>query len=108
MTDLNKLDREVAEVLGMEVLASVIMKGKTITRHWKHNGIKYHPSTNPAQAMELLTDLMKPGWSLRWVFGRNNNELHIYAPAQSISSIIGQGETIPIAICRVVIAAKNT
>ncbi len=102
MTDLNDLDREVAEVLGMEVLASVIMKGKTITRHWKHNGIRFHPSTNPTQAVELLD-----GKAYKILSYGSDIVCNIIdsKDSQTISSMIG--ETIPIAICRAVVAAKN-
>ncbi len=96
MTDLNKLDREVAEVLGLNIVdkptAFVWIQDSVGTR-------RFHPSTNLALAMALLKEHKlgvvwnDGGEGREWLANDGEHYLH--------------GSTPEIAICKAVVAAKN-
>ncbi len=103
MTDLNKLDREVAEVLGLNIV------DKPTAFIWIQDSVgtrRFHPSTNPAQAMELLKQYKI---SINYRSGIPSQD-KIWAAILYVSgeSFLASGPTPEVSICKAVVAAKNT
>ncbi len=98
MTNLNKLDREAADSINLDTSTQTIL-GDPIVRNLFNKGTKYHPSTNPAQAIELLKEHKlgvvwnDGGKGYEWLANDGEHYLH--------------GSTPEIAICRAVVAAKS-